>query len=121
MAKLIIAGAGGRMGRMLIQLVAGDSAHKLVGAVEAHGVPAVGIDAGEPAGTGKLGVTITDNYAAIAKPDTVTLDFTNASASLEHLEIAANAGAAIVIGSTGFTPEMEKRARELAPRTRTVI
>ena len=58
---------------------------------------------------------------SIAKPDTVTLDFTSAAASLEHLEVAAKAGAAIVIGSTGFTPEMEKRARELAQKTRTVI
>ncbi len=54
-------------------------------------------------------------------PDTVTLDFTNATASLEHLAVAAATGAAIVIGSTGFTPDMEAHARELAPRTRTLI
>jgi 4-hydroxy-tetrahydrodipicolinate reductase len=40
---------------------------------------------------------------------------------MEHLEVASKAGAAIVIGSTGFTPEMETRARELAGKTRTVI
>ena len=74
-----------------------------------------------PAGVGKLGVTITDDYASIARPDTVTLDFTSAVASLEHLEVAAKTGAAIVIGSTGFTPEMEQRAKELAAKTRTVI
>ena len=60
------------------------------------------------------GVTIIDDYASIAKPDTVTLDFTSAAPSLEHLEVAAKNGAAIVIGSTGFTPEMEQRAKELA-------
>lgn len=106
---------------MLIQLIVREPAHKLVGALEAKGVGAVGHDAGEPAGVGKLGVAITDDYASIARPDTVTLDFTTAAASLEHLEVAAKAGAAIVIGSTGFTPEMDKRARELAVRTRTVI
>src|ERR1700683_5155861 len=121
MANLIVAGASGRMGKMLIQLIARDSNHKLVGALEAKGVPAVGSDAGEQAGAGKLGVAITDDYASIARPDTVTLDFTTATASLEHLEVAARAGAAIVIGSPGFTPEMEKRAHELAMRTRTVI
>jgi 4-hydroxy-tetrahydrodipicolinate reductase len=57
----------------------------------------------------------------MAQPDTVTLDFTNAAASLSHLEVAAANGAAIVIGSTGFTPELEARAREIAPRTRSVI
>lgn len=121
MADLIVAGAGGRMGRLLVSLIAKDPAHKLAGAVEAHGVAAVDHDAGETAGAGKLGVTITDDYASVARPGTVTLDFTNAGASLAHLEIAVEKGAAIVIGATGFTPEMEQRAREIAPRTRTVI
>jgi 4-hydroxy-tetrahydrodipicolinate reductase len=121
MANLIVAGAAGRMGKMLIQLIAQDSTHKLVGALEARGIAAVGKDAGEPAGVGKIGIAITDDYASIARPDTVTLDFTSAAASLEHLEVAAKAGAAIVIGSTGFTPEMEKRAKDLASKTRTVI
>src|SRR5712671_1059519 len=102
MANLIVAGAAGRMGRMLIQLIKSDPAHALRGAVEAKGVGAVGQDAGEPAGIGKIGVTITDDYASIARPDSVTLDFTSAAASLEHLEVAAKNGAAIVIGSTGF-------------------
>jgi 4-hydroxy-tetrahydrodipicolinate reductase len=121
MANLIVAGAGGRMGRLIVALAARDPAHKVVGAVEAKGMPAVGTDAGEAAGIGALGIRIGDDYAAIARPDTVTLDFTNASASLGHLEAAAAAGAAIVIGSTGFSAEQEKRAREIAPRTRCVI
>ncbi len=121
MANLIVAGAAGRMGRMLIQLIARDPAHKLVGALEAKSVDVVGADAGANAGIGPLGVKITDDYASLARPDTVTLDFTNAAASLSHLEVAAASGAAIVIGSTGFTAEMEQRLSELAPRTRTVI
>ena len=109
------------MGRLLVALASRDPAHKIVGALEARGISAIGSDAGDLAGVGKLGVKITDDYAAIAKPDTVTLDFTNAAASLEHLEVASKAGAAIVIGSTGFSQEMETRARELAQKTRTVI
>lgn len=121
MANLIVAGAAGRMGRLLIALGSRDPAHKVVGAVEAPGVSAIGSDAGELAGVGSLGVKITADYASLARPDTVTLDFTTAAASLEHLEVASKAGAAIVIGSTGFTPAMEARARELAQKTRTVI
>lgn len=109
------------MGRMLTGLIAADQTHRLVGAVEAPGHSALGADAGETAAAGNAGVKITSDYASLAKPDTVTLDFTNASAALEHLQIASRAGAAIVIGSTGFTAEMERRARELAPKTRTVI
>ncbi len=121
MAKLIVAGAAGRMGRTLTSLIVQQSSHTLVGSVEAKGVKGVGSDAGEIAGVGAIGVRIGDDYAAIASPETVTLDFTNATASLEHLAVAAAKGAAIVIGSTGFTPEMEAHARELAPRTRTLI
>src|ERR1039458_562679 len=121
MANLIVAGAAGRMGRLLVALASRDPAHKIVGALEAHGNSAIGSDAGELAGVGPLGVKITDDYASLARPDTVTLDFTSAAASLEHLEVAAKAGAAIVIGSTGFTPEMDKRAKDLAAKTRTVI
>ena len=121
MANLIVAGAAGRMGRLLVALASRDPAHKIVGALEAHGNSAIGTDAGELAGIGQLGVPVTDDYTSLARPDTVTLDFTTATASMEHLEVASKAGAAIVIGSTGFTPEMEARARELAQKTRTVI
>jgi 4-hydroxy-tetrahydrodipicolinate reductase len=121
MANLIVAGAAGRMGRMIIARIAADGSHKLAGAIEACGTPAIGRDAGEVAGVSRLGVTIGDNYAACARPDTVTVDFTTAAAALEHLEVAADKGAAIVIGATGFTPAMEDRARQLAPRTRTII
>lgn len=121
MIKLVIAGAAGKMGRMLTALIAQDPELMLAGAIEAPQAQGVGADAGEIAGVGPLGVKIGTDYAAAATADTVTLDFTNAAASLDHLDVAARNGAAIVIGSTGLTPEMEARARELAQKTRTVI
>src|SRR5579863_9036040 len=102
MANLIIAGAAGRMGRMLVALGAASGAHRIVGAVEASDNTTLGRDVGDVAGIDKLGVTITSDYAAIAKPGSVTLDFTNAAAAMEHLEAAVRAIASIVIGSTGF-------------------
>lgn len=121
MAKLIISGAGGKMGRLLTAIAGREQVHQIVGALEASVSGVMGQDAGELAGIGKLGVSVTTDYAALARPDTVTLDFTNAEAALTHLEIAAENGAAIVIGSTGFTPEMDARAKQIGPRTRTVI
>src|ERR1700720_1500892 len=118
MANLIVAGAAGRMGRLLIALASRDPAHKIVGAIEARGNSAIGSDAGELAGSGGLGVKISDDYGALARPETVTLDFTTAVASMEHLEVASKAGAAIVIGSTGFTPEMETPAPDPGRKTR---
>jgi 4-hydroxy-tetrahydrodipicolinate reductase len=121
MANLIVAGAAGRMGRRLVALIAADSTHRLAGALEAPDSPALGQDAGELAGVGRLGVVITDDFNALVRPDTVTLDFTSATASLNHLKIAAAQGGAIVIGSTGFTAEMEREARTFARLTRTLI
>ncbi|MGH7948311.1 MAG: 4-hydroxy-tetrahydrodipicolinate reductase [Candidatus Binataceae bacterium] len=121
MANLVVAGAAGRMGRLLVSMISQDRSHRLTGALEARGVPAIGSDAGEVAGVSSLGVKITDDYNSIALADTITLDFTTATASLDHLEVAARNGAAIVVGSTGFTPEMDKRAREFGARTRTVL
>ncbi len=109
------------MGRMLIALAARDGAHKIVGAIEAKGIAALGSDAGDVAGIGALGIKITDDYGAIVRPGTVTLDFTTAAASMEHLEAAVKAGGAVVIGSTGFSAEQEERAKEIAPRIQSVI
>jgi 4-hydroxy-tetrahydrodipicolinate reductase len=119
--KLIVAGAAGRMGRTLINLITQDSSLSLVGAVEAPGHHALGLDVGEIAGCGKLGIALAADYAALAERDTVTLDFSSAQAALEHLAIAADRGGGIVIGATGFTTEMEERLRALAPKTRTLV
>src|SRR6266446_436742 len=89
MAKLIVSGAGGRMGRLLVSMIAADPQHTLAGALEAEAAGVTGRDAGEVAGAGRLGVAISTDYSTIARPNTVTLDFTSAAASLRHLEVAA--------------------------------
>jgi 4-hydroxy-tetrahydrodipicolinate reductase len=120
-AKLVVCGAAGRMGRLIVSLVREDPAATLAGAVEADGHPAIGRDAGEVAGGGALGIPIGADYAAVAAPDTVTLDFTVASAALAHLRTAAEKRAAIVIGTTGFSEAETKEARALGEKTRTII
>jgi 4-hydroxy-tetrahydrodipicolinate reductase len=120
-AKLVVCGAAGRMGRLIVNLVREDAAAMLAAAVEADGHPALGRDAGEVAGGAALGVTIGADYAAVAAPDTVTLDFTIAPAALAHLRVAARKQAAIVIGTTGFSDTETHEARELGEKTRTII
>lgn len=119
MTPIVVCGAAGRMGRLLVQLVLAEPTARLAAAVEAPGHAAVGRDAGETAGVARAGVTIVDAYAPPA--DSVTLDFTAPAAALRHLEIAAAAGAAIVVGTTGFTPDERARAEALAAKTRAVI
>lgn len=119
--NIIVCGAAGRMGKLLVSLVHEHAETRLVGAVEAEGHLAIGKDAGEVAGIGTLGVTVTHDYAAIAEPDTVTLDFTVAEAALEHLRAAVARKAAIVIGTTGFSGEQRTEAERIALQTRALI
>ena len=105
MTSIVVCGAAGRMGRTLVTLVAQNEAtHTRRRPIEAAGNPTLGKDAGEVAGVGTLGVRITDDFAAVATPDAVTLDFTAPAAALEHLRTAVQKQSPIVIGSTGFTP-----------------
>jgi len=116
---IVVCGAAGRMGKLLVQLVLAEPRARLVGAVEMAGHPSIGRDAGEIAGVGAAGVPVVEGYAPPA--DSVTLDFTAPAAALAHLEVAAAARAAIVVGTTGFTAEERAHAEALAARTRTVI
>jgi 4-hydroxy-tetrahydrodipicolinate reductase len=116
---IVVCGAAGRMGRLLVQLVLAEPRAELAGAVEAPGHPSVGRDAGELAGGPAAGVPVTDRYAPAS--DSVTLDFTAPAAALDHIAIAAAVGAAIVVGTTGFDADERARADATAARTRAVI
>ncbi|HOG16474.1 MAG TPA: 4-hydroxy-tetrahydrodipicolinate reductase [Syntrophales bacterium] len=120
MIKAVVTGAGGRMGRRILALLAERSDISIGGAAEQAGHPLVGRDAGEGAGIGKTGIVIREDLAACIADGDVVIDFSHHEASVRHLEIAARTGRAIVIGSTGFTPAEERKIRELAPATRCV-
>jgi len=100
--RLVVVGAAGRMGRMLIKAVAEAGGCKLVGAIERRGSTALGQDAGLLAGTGPLGVLVTDDpLTAFAQADGV-LDFTAPAASVGFAALAAQARIVHVIGTTGL-------------------
>src|SRR2546425_3129686 len=112
MVKVIVTGAGGRMGTRLVSLIKETPNLQLVGAVEQKGHPAVGADAGETAGCGRLGVAVTDNLAALADRAQVLIEFTSPDATLMHLAIMAASRKAMVIGTTGFSAEQLAGLRE---------
>ncbi len=118
---LIVCGAAGRMGRALVRLAHESPEAHLHAAVETPGHPSIGADAGALAGIGDIGVAIGQSYDAVAIPASVALDFTAPAASLAHLRTAAEHGAGIVIGTTGFSAEERKELLAMAVRTRTVI
>ncbi|TGD74137.1 4-hydroxy-tetrahydrodipicolinate reductase [Mangrovimicrobium sediminis] len=109
-ARIGITGAAGRMGRTLIEAVAaaGDDL-QLSAAIERAGSSLVGADAGELAGTGRNGVVVSGDLAAVIGEIDVLIDFTVPDATLANLELCAANGVAMVIGTTGFTPEQQAR------------
>ncbi len=103
--RLVIVGASGRMGRALTRAVTEMDGVTVSAAIEREGSEALGKDAGELAGVGKLSVPVTDDpLTAFAACDGV-LDFTAPQASLHFAELAAQARIVHVIGTTGWTEE----------------
>ena len=114
MVKIAVCGAAGRMGGRIIVAVTETEGCELAGALERPGHPMLGMDAGMLAGCGSLGVKITDDLNAVVKGCDVLIDFTTPKVSLKNLEACGLQKKAIVIGSTGFTPEERALAKELA-------
>jgi len=106
--KLVIAGAGGRMGRALIEMALASGELKLAAALEAPGSPVIGKDAGELVGR-PCGLKIASGLAdGVAKGDCL-IDFTRPEGTLAHLEQCLKKSMRMVIGTTGFSAEQEER------------
>ncbi len=101
--RVAIAGAGGRMGRTLIEACDKSGNLQLAVALERSGSPFLGADAGELAGAGRAGVVVGDDLAAQTERFDVLIDFTRPEATLDHVEICRRAGRRMVIGTTGFS------------------
>jgi len=99
---IVITGASGRMGQMLIRLLAGSDKARLVGCVVRSGHDWVGRDVGACMGGAPVGVLVTDDpLEAFAKAQAV-IDFTAPAATVEFAALAAQARAVHVIGTTGL-------------------
>jgi 4-hydroxy-tetrahydrodipicolinate reductase len=118
--RVVIAGAGGRMGRTLIHAVAAGKGLKLVGAVEAEGSAVIGRDAGELAGLGPNGIKITSDVASALKNADGLIEFTIPAVTLAFAELTAAAGLVHVIGTTGHSAEEEAIIAEAASRAKIV-
>ena len=111
MIKIIVAGAAGRMGIRIINIISETDGVKLAGAFEHPDNPRVGQDAGVVAGTGDQGVIISGSLDEIIESGDVIIDFTVPAATMSNVKKAASAGKAIVIGTTGITGDEQKEIR----------
>ncbi len=116
MIKLIICGAAGRMGKMIIACAQEAGDLEVAGAVDTAGHPDLGQDAGELAGCDRVGVELTDSLQTVIGKGDVMIDFSAADAAAANVDLAAGAGKAVVIGTTALSPEAEERIGEAAKK-----
>lgn len=102
---IVITGASGRMGQMLIKTVTDSDQARLVGVVERTGHDWIGQDVGEAMGGQSLGVTVTDDPLEAFSQAQAVIDFTAPEATLEFAALAAQARCVHVIGTTGMSDE----------------
>ena len=110
--KVGVIGAGGRMGRMLIEAVQDNAQTTLNAAIERQGSSLVGADAGEVAAIGRLEVQIVNDLKAVINDIDVLIDFSLPDATEQNMQICAANKVAMVIGTTGFNAQQEQVLQE---------
>src|ERR1700739_2684932 len=114
--RLIVAGAGGRMGRALMGAIADTKGAVVAGALEAPGSELLGKDAGVLAGLPANGITLSADLWALSKEADGILDFTVPAATIANVAIAAERGLVHVIGTTGLSPSDDAVIRSVTSR-----
>lgn len=115
--SILVAGAGGRMGRAVTAEILKTPGLSLAGGFERAGSPVIGADMGVLAGADAIGVKVEASIEPGLKRAAALIDFTAPAASVENARAAAAARIAHVIGATGFTPEQEEEIAALAKKT----
>ncbi len=106
--KVGVIGAGGRMGRMLVEAVQDNPQTTLSAAIERQGSSLVGADAGEVAAIGRLEIQIVDDLKAVISDIDVLIDFSLPAATEQNMQVCAEHNVAMVIGTTGFNKQQEQ-------------
>ncbi|MDR1530290.1 MAG: 4-hydroxy-tetrahydrodipicolinate reductase [Burkholderiales bacterium] len=118
--RVAIAGAGGRMGQVLIELTLQSSKLKFGAALEQEQSPLLGCDAGARIGH-PTGILISSNIDEAMRGSDVLIDFTRPCGTLRHAEVCADHGCAMVIGTTGFSEDEKAALAQYAGKVPMVI
>ncbi len=114
--RLIVAGAGGRMGRTLVKAIAGHKDLTLAGALEGPGSPLIDQDAGALARIGDNGIKLTSDAAALMGNADGIIDFTAPAATVAFAALAAQSGKVHIIGTTGLSADDEAKIKDAAKK-----
>lgn len=112
--RVAVAGAGGRMGRTLINAVQTTPGLRVAAATERADSGLVGVDAGDLAGIGPIGTRVRADLDEVLADFDVLIDFTTPAATMHHLTLCRDAGCRMVIGTTGLAPSQREAIGEAA-------
>lgn len=115
--KIGIVGCAGRMGRMLLGEVLATKGAELAGGSERPGSPFIGKDMAELAGAEPSGQTVGDDAGALFRAADAVIDFTVPAATAGHGALAAKNGTALIIGTTGLSPDQQAEIAKAARKT----
>jgi 4-hydroxy-tetrahydrodipicolinate reductase len=119
--KIAVSGAAGRMGKRILALAHENPQCTISGAMEFAQSPFMGMDAGEIAGIGHIGISITSDVQEVLKNCDLLIDFSAPAASVAHVEAAAELGKAVVVGTTGFSDDQKTALLAAGIRTRCLV
>lgn len=118
--NICVAGASGRMGRMLVEAILNADDCTLTGALDVPGSPALGTDPAAFLGKDS-GVRITADLAQGLQGADCLIDFTRPEGTLAHLKVCEQLGVKLVIGTTGFTDAQKTEIADAARRVAVVM
>ncbi|MFW2373234.1 MAG: 4-hydroxy-tetrahydrodipicolinate reductase [Gammaproteobacteria bacterium] len=121
MLKIAVTGAGGRMGRTIIEAIQNTDDCQFSAAFERMDSSLLGADAGELAGLGKLGVKVLGDIDSVIDSFDLMIDFTTVDSTLDHLETCKEHNKKIIIGTTGFSAEQKTIIQQAARQTAIVF
>lgn len=116
MIKIAILGAGGRMGKNLIEAVHRQPGVQLAAGIVQSGSSLVGVDLGELAGIGRVGVAAVASLDAVVQDFDLLIDFTMPATTLANAAFCAAHGKALVVGTTGLNDEQKAGLAEAAKK-----
>ena len=115
--RIGITGAAGRMGRTLIEAISQVDSLTLTAAIEHPENSLLGADSGELSGFGKNGIGVVGSLTEVIADIDVLIDFSVPDATMANLTLCSEADVAMVIGTTGFTPEQQSDIDSAAAKT----
>lgn len=115
--KIGVVGCAGRMGQMLVREIDATAGCELAGGTEAPGHADIGKDIAALAGLAAAGIEISDDTETLFETSDAVIEFSLPEATTEHAQLAADMATALVIGTTGLTPEQQEQVEMAADIT----